>query len=344
MDPLSRLLAAKRVLLADGAMGTSLFARGLESGGSPELWNLEQPDHVRAVHLGFVDAGSDLLLTNSFGANRKRLALHGAEGRVAELNQAAARLARDAADAAGRPVLVAGDIGPTGEIFAPVGTFAAAEGEAVFAEQATALAEGGVDLLWIETISSAEELAAAVAGAASAGLPIVATMTFDTRGRTMMGLTCEAAMRLRADLAVRPAAFGANCGTGPAQLVESVLGLMAAALPGDVIVAKGNCGLPHYHDGEIRYDGTPEIMADYACLARDAGARIIGGCCGTTPQHIEAMALALATRAAGPPPDLATIERMLGPLAGEAPGPRLRAPRARSRRRGVAEREGQNLG
>jgi 5-methyltetrahydrofolate--homocysteine methyltransferase len=344
MDPLSRLLAAKRVLLADGAMGTSLFARGLESGGSPELWNLEQPDHVRAVHLGFVDAGSDLLLTNSFGANRKRLALHGAEGRVAELNQAAARLARDAADAAGRPVLVAGDIGPTGEIFAPVGTFAAAEGEAVFAEQATALAEGGVDLLWIETISSAEELAAAVAGAASAGLPIVATMTFDTRGRTMMGLTCEAAMRLRADLAVRPAAFGANCGTGPAQLVESVLGLMGAALPGDVIVAKGNCGLPHYHDGEIRYDGTPEIMADYACLARDAGARIIGGCCGTTPQHIEAMAMALATRAAGPPPDLATIERMLGPLAGEAPGPRPRASRARSRRRGAAEREGQNLG
>jgi 5-methyltetrahydrofolate--homocysteine methyltransferase len=315
------------VLLADGAMGTSLFARGLESGGSPELWNLEQPDHVRAVHLGFVDAGSDLLLTNSFGANRKRLALHGAEGRVAELNQAAARLARDAADAAGRPVLVAGDIGPTGEIFAPVGTFAAAEGEAVFAEQATALAEGGVDLLWIETISSAEELAAAVAGAASAGLPIVATMTFDTRGRTMMGLTCEAAMRLRADLAVRPAAFGANCGTGPAQLVESVLGLMAAALPGDVIVAKGNCGLPHYHDGEIRYDGTPAIMADYACLARDAGARIIGGCCGTTPTHIAAMAEALATRPAGPVPDRAMIEQALGPVAAEPAAPRQRARR-----------------
>jgi methionine synthase I (cobalamin-dependent) len=330
MDPLSRLLAAKRVVLADGAMGTSLFARGLETGGSPELWNLEHADQVRAVHQGFVDAGSDLLLTNSFGANRRRLALHGAEHRVAELNRAAARLAREAAAAAGRPVLVAGDIGPTGEIFAPVGSFSAAEGEAVFAEQAAALAEGGVDLLWIETISSAEELAAAVAGAARTGLAVVATMTFDTRGRTMMGLTGEAAMRLRSELAVRPVAFGANCGVGPAQLVESVLGLMRAAEPGDVIIAKGNCGVPHYHDGEIRYDGTPEIMADYACLARDAGARIIGGCCGTTPLHIEAMAEALATRPEGPRPDLATIEAALGPLAAEAGVPRQRA-----RRRGA---------
>jgi 5-methyltetrahydrofolate--homocysteine methyltransferase len=330
MDPLSRLIAAKRVVLADGAMGTSLFARGLETGGSPELWNLEQADQVRAVHQGFVEAGSDLLLTNSFGANRRRLALHGAKERVAELNQAAARLAREAADAAGRPVLVAGDIGPTGEIFAPVGAFGRAEGEAVFAEQAAALAEGGVDLLWIETISSAEELAAAVAGAAPTGLPIVATMTFDTRGRTMMGLTCEAAMALRAGLPVRPVAFGANCGIGPAQLVESVLGLMRAAVPGDVIVAKGNCGLPHYHDGEIRYDGTPEIMADYACLARDAGARIIGGCCGTTPLHIKAMADALASRPEGPRPDVAMIEGALGPLAAEAA-----APRQRTRRRGA---------
>jgi len=330
MDPLSRLLAEKRVVLADGAMGTSLFARGLETGGSPELWNLERPDQVRAVHQGFGDAGSDLLLTNSFGANRRRLTLHGAEDRVADLNHAAAQLAREAAAAAGRPVLVAGDIGPTGDIFAPVGSLTAAEGEAVFAEQARALAEGGVDLLWIETISSAEELAAAVAGAAPTGLPVVATMTFDTRGRTMMGLTCEAAMRLCDDLAVRPVAFGANCGTGPAQLVESVLALARAALPGVAVVAKGNCGLPHYHDGAIRYDGTPAIMADYACLARDAGARIIGGCCGTTPQHIEAMAQALAARPEGAPPDLATLERALGPLAAEGA-----APRQRARRRGA---------
>jgi len=327
MAALSRLLQTKPVLLADGAMGTSLFARGLETGGSPELWNVERPDQVRAVHQGFADAGSDIILTNSFGANRARLALHGAGHRVAELNRAAARLAREVADAAERPMLVAGDIGPTGEIFAPVGAFGQADGEAVFAEQARALAEGGADLLWIETISSAEELAAAVAGAATADLPIVATMTFDTRGRTMMGLTCEAAMGLRAGLAVRPVAFGANCGIGPAQLVDSVLGLARAALPGDLIVAKGNCGLPHYHDGEIRYDGTPAIMADYACLARDAGARIIGGCCGTTPTHIAAMAEALATRPAGPVPDRAMIERALGPVAAAPAAPRQRARR-----------------
>ncbi len=324
MDPLTRLLADKPVLLADGAMGTSLFALGLETGGSPELWNLEQPDHVRSVHQGFIDAGSDIVLTNSFGANRMRLALHGAQDRVAALNRAAARLARGCADAADHPVLVAGALGPTGEIFAPVGSFHAADGEATFAEQAQALADGGADLLWIETISSVEELTAAVAGAAGCGLPIVATMTFDTRGRTMMGLTCEAAMGLRAGLAVRPVAFGANCGIGPAQLVDSVLGLMRAAEPGDLIVAKGNCGVPHYHEGKIHYDGTPEIMADYACLARDAGARIIGGCCGTTPLHIAAMAQALATRPAGPAPDRAAIERALGPLAAEPEAPRQR--------------------
>ena len=331
-DVLRALLAQKSVLLADGAMGTSLFAAGLATGEAPELWNLEHPGRVRAVHQGFVEAGSDLVLTNSFGANRCRLALHGAEGRVGELNRAAAGLAREAADAAGRSVLVAGSIGPTGEIFQPVGALARADGEAAFAEQAQALAEGGCDLLWIETLSAAEELEAAVAGAARAGLPIVATMTFDTHGRTMMGLTTAAAMGLRAGLATRLAAFGANCGIGPAQLVESVLGLAAAAAADDLIVAKGNCGIPHYHDGLIHYDGTPEVMADYACLARDAGARIIGGCCGTTPEHVRAMAEALATRPAGPVPDRAAIEQRLGPLAALAPGTGEPARARRSRR------------
>ena len=313
-DALHELLASKGVLLADGAMGTSLFARGLATGDSPELWNLDHPDRVRAVHRGFIEAGSDLILTNSFGANRCRLALHGAAGRVGELNRAAAGLARAEADRAGRKVLVAGSIGPTGEIFQPIGALPQAEGAAVFAEQAAALAEGGADLLWIETISAAEELEAAVAGAAPTGLPIVATMTFDTHGRTMMGLTPAAALALRAGLASRPTGFGANCGIGPASLVESVLGLARAADPGDLIVAKGNCGIPRYQDGHIHYDGTPAVMADYACLARDAGARIIGGCCGTTPAHLMAMAEALATRPAGPAPDRATIEARLGPL------------------------------
>ena len=140
-------------------------------------------------------------------------------------------------------------------------------------------------------------------------------MTFDTHGRTMMGLTTAAAMGLRAGLAARPVAFGANCGIGPAQLVESVLGLAAAAEPDDLIVAKGNCGIPHYQDGLIHYDGTPEVMADYACLARDAGARIVGGCCGTTPLHVRSMAEALGSRPSGPVPALSEIETRLGPLA-----------------------------
>jgi methionine synthase I (cobalamin-dependent) len=334
-DPLTDLLARQPVAVADGAMGTSLFALGLETGASPELWNLEQPERVRAVHQGFVDAGSDLILTNSFGANRFRLGLHGAQAQVGALNSAAARLARTVADDADRPVLVAGSMGPTGEIFAPIGALDRQAGEAAFAEQAEALADGGCDLLWIETISAVEELEAAVAGAARAGLPVVATMTFDTHGRTMMGVTTAAAMGLRERLAVRPVAFGANCGTGPAQLVESVLGLAGAAGPGDIIVAKGNCGVPQYRDGQIHYDGTPEVMAAYACLARDAGARVIGGCCGTTASHVRAMALALASRPPGRQPERAAIEAALGPLAAPPPGgttPRVRRSRRRSKR------------
>ena len=328
------MLARQPVLVADGAMGTNLFALGLETGAAPEMWNLDHPDRVRAVHQSFVDAGSDLILTNSFGGNRYRLSLHGAQERVAELNRAAARLARDVADTAGREVLVAGSMGPTGEIFAPIGALSPEAGEAAFAEQAAALAAGGCDLLWIETISAAEELEAAVAGAAPTGLPVVATMTFDTHGLTMMGVTTEAAMRLRERLAVRPVAFGANCGIGPGQLVESVLGLARTAAAGDIIVAKGNCGVPQYHDGQIRYDGTPEIMAAYACLARDAGARVIGGCCGTTAAHVRAMAAALADSPPGPVPARAAIEAALGPIAGPTPSDagtsRARRPRRRA--------------
>ena len=315
---LSTLLAERAVLLADGAMGTNLFALGLETGDSPDLWNVDRPDQVAQVHRGFVEAGSDIILTNTFGANRSRLSLHDAQDRVAELNVAGARIARSVADAADRPIVVAGSMGPTGDIFEPVGTLGRADGEAVFAEQAAALAEGGVDTLWIETISAAEELAAAVAGAAPTGLPVVATMTFDTNGRTMMGLTPAAAMALREDLPTRLAAFGANCGIGPSQLVASILGLAAAAGPGDIVVAKGNCGIPQYRDGAIHYDGTPTVMATYARLARDAGAGIIGGCCGTMRAHIRAMAEALEAHTKGRSPDLDSIARLLGPIAAPA--------------------------
>lgn len=332
-DPIAELLRTRSYLVADGAMGTNLFLLGLANGAPGELWNVEQPNHVRSVYQGFVDAGSDIILTNTFGANRFRFALHGLQGRVKELNVAAASLAREVADRCGRKVLVAGDMGPTGDVLEPLGPRTAAEAEEGFHEQAEALREGGADVAWIETMFADAELEAAVKGAQRAGLPIVATMTFDTGGRTMMGVRPADAMRNSKALPVRPVAFGANCGIGPAQLLDSVLGLAQGADAGDVIVAKSNCGLPVMGDDmKVRYDGTPQIMADYALLARNAGARIIGGCCGTTPLHLRAMAEALATSPKSDPPTLEEVELLLGPIkkktaAGE--GERRRKPASR---------------
>lgn len=324
-----RLLEARGVLLADGGTGTGLFARGLATGDSPELWNLLHPEKVEDLHREFVDAGSDLILTNSFGANRRRLALHGAEARVAEICRAAAARARTVADSAPRPVVVAGSMGPTGEILEPVGTLPFAAAVEVFAEQAQALAAGGVDVLWIETMSAAEEVRAAVAGAARTGLPIVITLSFDTAGRTMMGLTPSDVVALVRSLPAPPVAFGANCGIGPAQLLATLLELRAAAGPGTVLVAKANCGVPEWQEGRICYSGTPSIMATYARLARSIGARIIGGCCGTTGEHLRAMRQALDAATDEPPPDLETIRRLLGEAVASA-GP---AAREGSRRR-----------
>ncbi|MEE8535070.1 MAG: betaine--homocysteine S-methyltransferase, partial [Kiloniellales bacterium] len=266
-DLLTEMLAERPWLLADGATGTNFFAAGLQSGDAPELWNLAEPEKVLEQTRAFVEAGSDIILTNSFGGTRNRLKLHRAEDRVAELNGAAARLARRVADAAGRPVVVAGSIGPTGDLFMPLGDLSMAAGTAAFAEQAEALAEGGVDVLWIETIYSFEELTAAVTGARATGLPLVCTMSFDTAGRTMMGITPAQFAEAIHGLTPRPMAFGGNCGIGPAELVAVLTGLRRAAAPGDVLVAKSNCGVPEFVAGKIVYQGTPELMADYARLA-----------------------------------------------------------------------------
>ncbi len=332
---LQSLLAERDCLVADGAMGTNLFEAGLTTGDSPELWNVTHPDRIAAVHRGMVGAGADIVLSNTFGANRYRLMLHGAEDRAAEFNTAGVRIARGVADAAARPVAVAGSMGPTGEIYQPVGPLAIADGRAAFAEQAQALAEAGADLLWVETLSGVEELEAAVTGAAVTGLPVVATMTFDTNGRTMMGLAPGDAIVFARDLDAALVAFGSNCGIGPAALVDSVCGIAGAAQDDEVIVAKGNCGIPEFHDGHIHYTGTPEVMADYARMARDAGARIIGGCCGTTPLHLAAITEALRNYAPGAPPSRADIETRLGPLAAgaDAVAAELSAERRRSRRR-----------
>ena len=215
-----QIFATRDWLLADGATGTNLFHAGLETGYPPELWNVEYPDRVTTLHASFIAAGADIILTNSFGGTSFRLKLHQAENSVNALNLAAAGLARQAADAADKPVLVAGSMGPTGELFQPLGALTADAAEQAFAEQALALAEGGADLLWIETMSSLEEVEAAVKGARRTNLPVAATMTFDTAGRTMMGVTPAAYTEFATSLGLD--AFGANCGIGPAELLDSV--------------------------------------------------------------------------------------------------------------------------
>ena len=217
----------------------------------------------------------------------------------------------------------------------PVGALTHDEAVKAFAEQALALKEGGADVLWIETMSSEEELKAAVEGCAKAGLPIVTTMSFDTNGRTMMGITPKAFGAITAALPTQPVAIGANCGVGASELVATVLGI-SEARPDAAVVAKGNCGIPQYVDGHIHYTGTPELMADYARIALDAGAKIIGGCCGTSPEHLAAMRKSLESYTKGSRPTVELIEERLGPVSELAKGIDTAAAGAarRERRRG----------
>lgn len=318
-DPLSKLLQTQDWLLADGATGTNLFNMGLSSGEAPEFWNIDRPDDIRTLYRNAVEAGSDLFLTNTFGGNASRLKLHGAQGRVRELNRVSASLGREIADAANRPVIVAGSVGPTGEIFEPMGTLTHERAVEMFHEQAEGLKEGGVDVLWVETISSAEEFKAAAEAFLMAGMPWCGTMSFDTAGRTMMGLTAAQMVALVDKLPNPPVAFGANCGVGASDLLRTLLGFVAAG-PTRPLIAKGNAGIPKYHDGHIHYDGTPELMADYAVLARDIGATIIGGCCGTMPDHLRAMRAALETRPRGTRPTLDEITARLGAFSSVSDG------------------------
>ena len=317
MSKFTKLLNERKFLLADGATGTNFFAVGLETGYPPELWNAEKPHLVKDLHARFLEAGSDLILTNSFGGTAFRLKLHHAQDRAVELNKAAAKLACDAATEhfgnTGHDVIVAGSMGPTGELFQPLGALTYQSAYDGFKEQADALAEGGVDILWIETISSIEEVDAAFDAATLTGLPVAGTMTFDTAAKSMMGVSPDHYARHISEKGA--AAFGANCGVGPAELMHSMMGMRGEfddCCPN--LVAKGNCGIPEYLNGKIHYHGTPELMASYAVLARDAGIKVIGGCCGTTPEHISAMRQALDTTPMG---DDVTNERLISVL-GEA--------------------------
>lgn len=281
-------LAGGEIILGDGAMGTMLQAAGLEKGHAPEEWNLTQPEKVLAVHRGYIDAGSEMILTNSFGANRIRLTKYGFEDKVYELSHKAAELAREAA---GSAALVAGSVGPTGEFFPPLGTLTFEEAREAFAEQAKGLADGGADLLIIETMADLKEVKAAINRAReSTDLPLVCTMTFDTKLHTVMGVSPKKAAETLNGWGVE--AIGANCGTGP-QEVEKVMEEMKEACPEAVLVAQPNAGLPRLLQGRTQYDATPQVMAHYALRYAELGVRIIGACCGSTPQHIAAMARAL---------------------------------------------------
>lgn len=328
---LADMLATRDVVLADGATGTNYFQRGLGSGHPPELWNEEHPELVTGLHQQFVDAGADIILTNSFGGTRQRLKLHKADHRVFELAEYAARLARAVADAADRPVVVAGSVGPTGELFEPLGALTHDVAVASFREQIEGLIAGGADVIWIETMSSIEEVRAAAQAAIDVGVPYTATCSFDTAGRTMMGVMPDALVRAFDGLAVAPVAFGANCGVGASDIVVTVLSICSGEH--DVVISKGNCGIPQFQGTEIVYSGTPELMARYAQLAADAGARIVGGCCGTSPEHLASMRRALDQRVPAPAPTVAEIVDQIGPLTNAMPSAAGDGDRTRRRSR-----------
>jgi len=290
------LIGSGGPVLADGAMGTMLFAAGLQFGDPPEMWNVALPQGsiVRRIHRAYLDAGARIILTNTFGGNRLRLGLHGNERHVGEVNQMAAVLARAEVEASGVDALVAGDIGPSGSIMVPMGPLEFDEAVDVFAEQARALIAGGVDLIWIETMSDLDEIHAAITGVRQVApeIPLITTMTFDTRGHTMMGVSPERAVQALADWGAD--AIGGNCGNGPDELVP-VVAKMRAAAPDVLLVGKSNAGMPELVDMKAVYKAEPATMAAYALDVRAAGASIIGACCGSTPVHLAGMAEALRT-------------------------------------------------
>jgi methionine synthase I (cobalamin-dependent) len=287
-------LRAGEVLLADGATGTQLQSFTLEPGMAPEAWVLDQPDRIRALHRSYIEAGSDLLLTCTFGGTRYRLQGHGLHDHVHEVNRRAAEMARQVAAEAvrgtGRDLFVAGDMGPTGQLLKPFGPLTPEEMARAFAEQAAGLSDGGADILLIETMSDLGEAQAAIEGARQAtDLPVICTFSFDTHGRTMMGVKPEVVAQKIGPLVE---GVGANCGRDPGEYAGFIRAMRQAA-PQAILWAKPNAGLPRVVGEDVVYDATPEYMAQVALQMRDAGAQVIGGCCGTTPAHIAAMAASL---------------------------------------------------
>jgi 5-methyltetrahydrofolate--homocysteine methyltransferase len=289
-ETLRQRLSSKGVLVADGAMGTMLQAAGLPEGTAPESWNLTHSEKILDLHRAYLEAGAQIILTNSFGGSRFRLGKKGLQDKVHEVNRAAAALAKEAA---GQEAFVAGSMGPTGELMKPLGTLSYVVALEAFTEQAKALAEGGVDAILVETMSDLNEAKAAIVGAKQAtDLPILCTLSFDTQRHTMMGVSPRRAAKEMWPLGL--VAIGGNCGKTLDDM-EEVLRQMGKAVPEATLMAKPNAGLPRLVDGQAVYDVTPQVMAEYALRYAELGAKIIGGCCGSTPAHIKAMAAALGS-------------------------------------------------
>lgn len=292
-DRLTNLLAGRRVF--DGGYGWLLQERGLPPGEVAELWNVENPSAIAGLHEEYAAAGAQILTTNTFGGTRPRLAGHGLDERALEINEAGARLAREVADR--YDALVAGCVGPSGELLEPYGALSESDATELFAEQITGLAAGGADLILIETMSDLGEASAAVAAAAkvSPDLPVIVTMSFDTNLHTMMGVSPAAAFAAFAALGVD--AIGANCGRGPDDMSQIATALAAARaeaeLSGVLLIAQSNAGLPHIEGDGFVYDVDPAGMAEHAVALRDIGIDVIGACCGSSPAHIAAMSAAL---------------------------------------------------
>ena len=313
MNNFETLLQQKKYILADGATGTNLFTMGLQTGDPPEPWNVNHANRIRSLHQGFVDAGSDLFLTNSFGGTSFRLKLHKLEKRVFELNKSAATIAREVADNADRLVVVAGSIGPTGEMIEPHGSMTSTQAVSAFRDQAEGLVEGGVDVLWLETMYAIEELESAVEAVKDFGLPVCATMSFDTAGKTMMGFTPSDLVNRAKKLGL--VGFGANCGVGASDLLATITDINRNVEKGTTVIAKANCGIPEYRDGAIVYTGTESVMAKYVHLALNSGARIVGGCCGTSFSHIAAMRKAMDEHQMGEPPSMEDVLENVGEMS-----------------------------
>ena len=281
-------LLKDKIMVCDGAMGTMLQKHGLSAGECPEYWNLTKAETLVSVHKEYIDAGADIIITNTFGGNRVKLQKFNLEGNLAKINIAGVTNAKAAVKKTGKPVLVAGDIGPTGSLLDPLGFLSVSEAYDIFKEQAEALVEGGVDLLIIETMIAIEEIVAAVKAVKdTTKLPVIACMTFDVTAnkdvRTVMGVDTTTMVdeltKAGADI------LGSNCGNGIEQMIEVIRAIRAkTAKP---LIAEANAGMPKIKDDQIFYDGTPEVVGSFTGALIEAGANIVGGCCGTTPEHIK---------------------------------------------------------